>query len=324
MKPVGTGPRDLVLSCAGMEIAHQRTKLEGRLRIGRGRCEVARPERSEDKTGEPRRPRPIPPLLDHALEDPTVFRPADLVEAVRGQRGGGAGIIPAVCLLEFDGDLTDELVRRGEVERCVAWPCFHTEMWVWRGGKHTCGIVSRTIGGPYAVLVAEQMAVCGARAIVGLASAGRVSPALPIPSVVVADSAIRDEGTSFHYLPPSDVVSAPAELAGALEAEILRAGLPVRRGKVWTTDAPYRETAAQIDRHARAGALAVEMQAASLFAFSVRSGIPVGLVALVSNAPDHDGPPFDKGHPGSDRLLLACICEAAWCGLNSVEPDRGS
>ena len=169
------------------------------------------------------------PLLDHALDAPTVFTPRELVEAVRAQRGRDNGPIPPVCLLEFDGDLTDEMVCLGEVERCTAWPCFHTEMWIWHSGELSCGIVPRTIGGPYAVLVAEQMAVCGAEVIVGLASAGRVSPTLPIPSVVVADSAIRDEGTSYHYLPPGEIVQAPNELAKALEDQISRAGLPVRR-----------------------------------------------------------------------------------------------
>jgi len=251
------------------------------------------------------------PLLDHSLDDATVFSPEQLVAAVRLQRGRDRAAIPPACVLEFDGDLTDDLIRRGEAERCDAWPCFHTQMWVWRGGGLSCGIVSRTIGGPYAVLVAEQMAVCGAKTIVGLASAGRLAPSLPIPSVVVADSAIRDEGTSYHYLPPSPVVHAPGPLAGALETRIRRVGLEVHRGLVWTTDAPYRETAVQIRKHALAGALAVEMQAASLFAFAVRSGIQVGLVAQVSNAPDHDGQPFDKGHPDADRMLLQCICEAA-------------
>ena len=255
--------------------------------------------------------RALAPLLDHPLHAPTVFKPQDLVEAVRVQRGKDNGPIPPICILEFDGDLTDDMIRRGEVERCAAWPCFHTEMWIWRSGGLSCGIVSRTIGGPYAVLVAEQMAVCGAKVIVGLASAGRISPALPIPSVVVADSAIRDEGTSYHYLPPGDVVQAPAQLAKALEARIRLTGLAVRRGLVWTTDAPYRETAEQMERHARAGALAVEMQAASLFAFAARMEVQVGLVAQVSNAPEHEGRPFDKGHPDSGRLLLRAICEAA-------------
>ena len=280
---------------------------------------MGRRRQTPGPTRDPILAEPVLPLLDHALEDATVFSPVELVEAVRTQRGRDRGAIPAVCVLEFDGDLTDELIRRGEVERCDAWPCFHTEMWIWRSGERPCGIVSRTIGGPYAVLVAEQMAVCGAKVIVGLTSAGRVSPALPIPSAVVADSAIRDEGTSYHYLPPADVVNAPAELAESLEAAIRHAGLPVQRGRVWTTDAPYRETAVQIERHAHAGALAVEMQAASLFAFCARNGLPVGLVAQVSNAPDHDGQPFDKGHPDADRLLLRCICEAAGRVLDRVQ-----
>jgi uridine phosphorylase len=256
-------------------------------------------------------PRKTLPLLDHALEEPTLFSPVELVQAVRAQRVKGHAAIPSICVLEFDGDLTDDLILRGEVARCDGWPCFHTEMWIWRGGALPCGIVSRTIGGPYTVLVAEQMAVCGARVIVGLTSAGRIAAALPIPSVVVADRAIRDEGTSYHYLPPGDAVEAPRELALALEAEIRCSGLPVRRGLVWTTDAPYRETAAQIERHARAGALAVEMQAASLFAFAARAGVEAGLVAQVSNAPDHDGQPFDKGEPDADTKLLRCIGSAA-------------
>jgi uridine phosphorylase len=283
---------------------------------------VARRRRTNSAPTEQAGPRPVIPLLDHALDDATVFSPAELVEAVRLQRGRDRAEIPPVCVLEFDGDLTDELIRRGEVERCDAWPCFHTEMWVWRGEGLSCGIVGRTIGGPYAVLVAEQMAVCGARAIVGLASAGRVAPSLPIPSVVVADSAIRDEGTSFHYLPPGPVVHAPGPLPRALEVAIRQAGLEVCRGLVWTTDAPYRETAAQIRKHADSGALAVEMQAASLFAFAVRSGIQVGLVAQVSNAPDHDGRPFDKGHPEADRLLLRNICEAAARSIEECEGVR--
>ena len=262
----------------------------------------------------PQRGRPgeaVPPLMAHVLDAPTVFTPLALVEAVRAQRGRAEGPIPKVCVLDFDGDLTDELVRRGEVEPCAAWPCFHTEMWVWRQGKLSCGIIGRTIGGPYAVLVAEQMKVCGAQVIVGLASAGRIGPSLPIPSLVVADSAIRDEGTSYHYLPPSPRVQAPRQLAKALEVQIARAGLPVQRGLVWTTDAPYRETTEQIARHAREGALAVEMQAASLFAFAARTGAQVGLVAQVSNAPDHKGPAFDKGHPDVGRELLRAICTAA-------------
>jgi len=247
------------------------------------------------------------PLFNHALDEPTAFRPEDLVAAVREQRGAGNGSIPSLCVLEFDGDLTDKLIARGEVRRCEHWPCFHTEMWLWPKDNPRCGIVARTIGGPYTVLVAEQMAVCGVKAVVGLASAGRIGRELPLPGVVVAGEAVRDEGTSLHYLPPGNTVTADPALADALTQALASIDLPIRRGLVWTTDAPYRETRSQIDHWAARGVLAVEMQAASLFAFGQRRGLPTGLVAHVTNGVDHDGEPFHKGPEDADILLLRAI-----------------
>jgi len=247
------------------------------------------------------------PLFNHALDEPTAFRPEDLVEAVREQRGKGNGSIPPLGVLEFDGDLIDKLIARGEVRRCEDWPCFHTDMWLWPKDEPRCGIVARTIGGPYTVLIAEQMAVCGMKAVVGLASAGRIGRALPLPGIVVADEAVRDEGTSLHYLAPSETVTGDAKLAEALTVAMKEVGLPVRQGLVWTTDAPYRETRSQIDHWASRGVLAVEMQAASLFAFGQARGISTGLVAHVTNAIDHDGEPFHKGPEDADIAMLAAI-----------------
>lgn len=251
------------------------------------------------------------PLLNHGLDEPTAFRPEDLVTAVREQRGAGIGAIPPMCVLEFDGDLTDKLIQRDEVRRCEQWPCFHTEMWLWPKDQPRCGIVTRTIGGPYTVLVAEQMAACGARTVIGLASAGRVNPELPLPAIVIADEAIRDEGTSLHYLPPSRTIAGHPGVATALERELAGVGLPVRRGLVWTTDAPYRETRSQLEHWALLGAWAVEMQAASLFAFGQTRDLPVGLVAHVTNAIDHGGKQFHKRPEDLDISILDAACRSA-------------
>jgi uridine phosphorylase len=81
----------------------------------------------------------------------------------------------------------------------------------------------------------------------------------------------------------------------------------VCRGMVWTTDAPYRETKTQLGTWANEGVLAVEMQAASLFAFGHAKGIAVGSVAMVSNAVDHEGEQFDTGSQKDGlRILEAC------------------
>ncbi len=264
------------------------------------------------------------PLLNHPLGEPSVFRPEDLVDAVRGRRGLEASSLPDVCVLDFDGDLTDALVDAGEVAPCRAWPCFHTVMWSYEVDGRRCGLIARTIGGPYAVLVAEQLAVCGVRAVVGVTSAGQVGSDLPVPGVVVADRAVRDEGTSYHYLPAGELVEAPAGMADALEPELMAVGLPVRRGLVWTTDAPYRETAEQMARYAKRGVLAVEMQAASLFAFASARKLAVGIVAHVTNALEQGEERFDKGTHDVQRDLLHAVCRGARGYLRGGGPDDGT
>ena len=236
------------------------------------------------------------PLLNHPVEQPSVFTPDNLIESVRRARQIPEGPIPELCFLEFDGDLTDWLVAQNLAKPFPSWPCFHTTMFTLAVEGITCGIIPRTIGGPYAVLIAEQLATAGARLIVGLTSAGRVSCELPLPCLVVATEAIRDEGTSLHYLPADKEVACPSPgAAAAIEQELTSTGWPVRAGKVWTTDAPYRETQAQLDHWAAEGVLAVEMQAASLFAFGSARDVAVTSIAMVSNAVDHEGKQFDTG-----------------------------
>lgn len=257
--------------------------------------------------------KPSIPLLNHCLDLPTAFSAESLVEAVRIERGIAAELIPQICVLEFDGDLTDWLVSTGKAKLYKPWACFHTKMFSFEVKGFTCGIVSRTIGGPYAVLVAEQMRASGAKIIFGLTSAGRVSPKMPIPGLAIVKEAIRDEGTSYHYLPPSETVKAPLEVLKLLELELQKHQInsrPCLTGTVWTTDAPYRETKKQLLNHAKAGVLAVEMQAASLFAFAKARNFPVGIVAHVTNGIDQTDEPFDKGSETSEFDILEKVCQA--------------
>lgn len=175
----------------------------------------------------------------------------------------------------------------------------------------TCGIIARTIGGPYAVLIAEQLQAAGAQMIVGLTSAGRLAPDLPLPCLVVATSAVRDEGTSYHYLAPGPEVVCPTPIVSHLERELVATGWSIRSGRVWTTDAPYRETEAQLQKWAGEGALAVEMQTASLFAFGTARQASVASVAMVSNAIDHQGEQFNTGSQEDKIRILKGISRAA-------------
>ncbi|HBY64756.1 MAG TPA: uridine phosphorylase [Solibacterales bacterium] len=235
-------------------------------------------------------------VLPRPWSAPTEFKPEELLASVREMRRLPEAAAPEVCLLEFDGDLTDWMAATGRSRACPGWACFHTRLDVFDAGGFDAGIVARTIGGPYAVLVAEQLLASGARVILGLTSAGRIEPGLRLPAIVVARAALRDEGTSHHYLPPGDVVETRETLVRALHEALRDAAADTRIGAVWTTDAPYRETIEQIEGYRAQGVLAVEMQAASLYAFAQARGAACAVVAHVSNAVDHDKEgQFDRG-----------------------------
>jgi uridine phosphorylase len=198
------------------------------------------------------------------------------MQSVRTARKISIGTLPPLCILDFDRDLTDWLVQTGLATRVPGWPGFHSTLYAVETEGMTCGITARTIGGPYAVLIAEQLAAAGVEWIIGLTSAGRISPELPPPCLTVATTAIRDEETSLHYLAPGKEVDCPAPIPSLLARELPATGWPVRSGTVWTTDAPNRETTTQLQQWAHYG-VAVEMQAASLFAMGQARGVAVGL-----------------------------------------------
>jgi uridine phosphorylase len=249
-------------------------------------------------------------LFDHELDSPSAFKPEELVSAVRAIKGLPELSVPPICVLDFDGDLTDWLVSHGKAAAFEPWACFHTKMYLVEADGVSCGIIARTIGGPYAVLIAEQLRVAGAQLILGFTSAGWVSPSLPLPSFVVVTSAVRDEGTSLHYLPPSEQIACPTPIGNLLMDELGQLGLTVVQGSVWTTDAPYRETAQQIQGHAAAGVLAVEMQTASLFAFATVRQMGIGIVAHVTNAVGHQDEQFDKGTDEDSFALMRAMLRA--------------
>ena len=250
------------------------------------------------------------PIIDHQTTEPSAFTAEALIDDVRRLKHLRNEPLPPVTFLEFDGDLTDWLVGQGLAKPFPHWACFHTTMFAVELEGLVCAIIPRTIGGPYAVLIAEQLHVSGTRLIVGLTSAGRVSPDLPIPSLVVATQAIRDEGTSYHYVPPAKDIACRSRFTQPIEEQLSIAGFTVRSGAVWTTDSPYRETKSEISKWASEGVLAVEMQAASLFAFAEARKADVAVIARVSNAIDHDGSQFNTGTTEQGLDILRAIVRA--------------
>lgn len=128
------------------------------------------------------------------------------------------------------------------------------------------GVVHPGVGAPMAVATLEEVVALGGRRFTAVGGAGVLVPDLVLGHAVVVDSAVRDEGTSFHYLAPGRTVDADAAGVAALAARLHAADVAHTVGRTWTTDAVYRETRGRTDRRRAEGCLTVEMEAAALIA----------------------------------------------------------
>jgi len=237
-----------------------------------------------------------PPILDRkSPAAPSVFVPAALLREARRQKNLPSVAVPEICLLDPDGDIVRQLRQSGRSRAFAAWPCYHTTLEVFDLHGRDVGIVGCAVGASFAVLVAEELFASGCQLLISLTSAGQIVAAGPTPYFVIIDRALRDEGTSYHYAAPADYAEAdPALIARAAQA-LRHSGLRVIVGASWTTDAPFRETAAAIEAARARGILAVEMEAAALYSFARAGGRAVLCLAHVTNAMGQAGQDFEKG-----------------------------
>jgi uridine phosphorylase len=250
----------------------------------------------------------IPPILDNKhSSSPSVFAPAALLREARRQKGLASVEVPSVCVLDPDGDLVRELRRTGVAKPSAGWPCYHTELDTFDLGGQEVGIIGRAVGASFAVLVAEELFASGCQLLINLTSAGQITPVGQPPYFVVIDRSLRDEGTSYHYAPPSEFAEADPTLVRKAATALSRSGLHGVVGASWTTDAPFRETAQAIEAARSRGIFAVEMEAAALYAFARAAGVQVLCLAHVTNTMGQSGNDFEKGQADGTRDTLAVL-----------------
>ena len=267
-----------------------------------------------------------PPILagkDYAA--PSVFEPENLLREARRQKNLEDSAVPEVCLLDPDGDIVRALAATGRSRRSAGWACYHTELHEFEEAGEDFGIIGCAVGASFAVLLAEQLFASGCRLLISMTSAGQIAQIGSPPYFILIDRALRDEGTSYHYLPPTDFAEANEELVQAAMDAFAAAHQPMRRGASWTTDAPFRETAAAIERCRERNILAVEMEAAGLYAFAQARRKPVLCFAHVTNQMAVIEGDFEKGDAGGTSTSLAVISIAAraWRGLAALSGRPG-
>jgi len=173
------------------------------------------------------------------------------------------------------------------------------------------GIIGCAVGAAFSVLLAEQAFASGCALLVSISSAGQIIASEQARYFILIERALRDEGTSYHYLAPSRYAEADPALTQPVMAGLLAANQHVHLGASWTTDAPFRETKQAIAVARAEGILAVEMEAAGLYAFEKAREKKLLCFAQVTNQMGQIDGDFEKGDANGAHDALALITIAA-------------
>jgi uridine phosphorylase len=216
------------------------------------------------------------PLTEDDLAEPGLIAPG----AMRTR-----GSVPPDVVLCFFPEVLTALAEHGR-EAAV----LHSEngrspvLGLTRPDGTEVGVVHPGVGAPMAAASLEELVVLGGRRFTAVGGAGVLVPELVLGHAVVVDSAVRDEGTSFHYLAAGRTVDADPDGVAALVARLHDAGVAHTVGRTWTTDAVYRETRGRTDRRRAEGCLTVEMEAAALIAVARFRGVAFSQVLFAGDS----------------------------------------
>lgn len=203
------------------------------------------------------------PILEYDPSPLAIIEPkGPLVTRPAPQRGILCFFPEVIRALQDAGRLTEIGAIRSEIGRHILY-VLRVEV---TSGVREVLIAHPGVGAPLAAAILEEMISLGVRKVIACGGCGVLHPEIDAGHPVILTSAVRDEGTSYHYLPPAREVAAHPQAVAALEAACRAMKIEYRLGKSWTTDAIYRETPDRRTRRINEGCDVVEMEAAAFFA----------------------------------------------------------
>jgi uridine phosphorylase len=234
----------------------------------------------------------VPILENKYFTEPSVFQPQNLLREARRQKQIPNCNIPAICVLDPDGDLVDYLLEKGKAKKSECWACYHSHLYTFRIENTDLGIIPCIVGSSYAVLVSEQLFASGCKFLISITSSGIISKPENNQRFALITESVRDEGTSYHYLPkeiPAKISDTLYELLNKVEKKLWF------NVKSWTTDAPYRETETAILAMQEENVTCVEMEASALYAFAQAKQKHIVCFAHLTNTMAQKEGDFEKG-----------------------------
>jgi len=195
--------------------------------------------------------------------------------------------VPEIAVIVYGESLFSRLLKLSNAEKPGIWLYKQNGSFPVRFGKvgdKDVALTSPGVGAPAVVVRMEELIACGGKKFILAGWAGSLQKNVNIGDFVVGTDAIRDEGTSHHYLPKNVKASASKEISEALMKSCHKHGVTFHSGTVWTIDAPYRETRRKVLMHQRRGVLCVEMETAAILSLAIYRKVMAGSILIISDS----------------------------------------
>jgi uridine phosphorylase len=248
------------------------------------------------------------PILDFDPDREAMIEPSRTIRPLAD--------MPRHCVICFFQDVIRSLIQNGQARQIAAQRSELGEHPIYlldAGDGREVGLFHPGVGAPLAAGLLEEVIALGGRVFVACGGAGALDRDLALGHLIVPTSAVRDEGTSYHYLPPGQEARPTPSALAAVEQTLQERGVPYRRAATWTTDAFFRETPGKINLRRSQGCVTVEMEAATFFAVAEFRGVP--FAQILYSGDDLSGIEWDSrnwtDHSSTRELLL-------WLAVESV------
>lgn len=239
------------------------------------------------------------PILEYDTSRDPIIKPADFL----------AKSLPSKCVITFFRRELSELVADKNLPVIGQ---LHSEVldipiYEYRTSNERMCLTMPFCSAPGAAGTIEDLHAMGCDEFLICGGAGSIQKGSTVGEIIVPVAAVRDEGTSYHYLAPSREVECHKAAAASVLSGLKKLGIPHTVGKTWTTDAMYRETPERIALRRREGCITVEMEAAAFFAVSKYYDLP--LAQLLYAGDDVSGDTWDTRYWNTQKSVRSNLID---------------
>ena len=212
------------------------------------------------------------PILEFDADINAFIRPSNLIQPIEN--------IPEKCVLCFFSEAIEKILMEYEHKiifnfksEGMNYPLYELE---YKGEKIT--LIQAAVGAPMAAGQIEELSALGCKKFIACGMCGVLQKELAVGHLVIPITAIRDEGTSYHYIKPSREIAADERVIKIIEEELSFRKIPYIKAKTWTTDAFYRETIEKVNLRKSEGCITVEMETSAYIAASQYNNVEFGQI----------------------------------------------